>query len=70
MHGQSLKDVKRIEPTGEIEDGSYAGKWSGYVIKWETPYGAYEAKTETGVRGIDVPCTVLVQSGDCSFVRP
>lgn len=58
----SLIEVKRVEPVEGIPDGRYQGIWSGYTVKFDTPYGSYEAKSRTGVRGTTT-CAVVVECG-------
>ena len=63
MLGQKLTDVRRIESADGHKDGRYEGVWSGYVVRWTTRCGNYEAKSEIGVRGYNVPCVVTVKNG-------
>jgi hypothetical protein len=63
-----LLDAKRIEPVDGHPDGRYEGRWSGYVVEWETEFGRYEARSRDGVRGL-VPVTVVVECGRFSFVK-
>jgi hypothetical protein len=58
-----LDQVKRVESADGVPDGEYQGTWSGYTVKFETPFGAYEGKSTVGVRGMHVPCTVKVKCG-------
>lgn len=59
----ALKNVicvdKQLPP-----DGEYRGSWSGYKVRFQvTGGGTYEGDSTMGVRGIDVPCTVVVSKG-------
>ena len=66
MQENTLSEVKRIESADGHPDGTFDGTWSGYVVRWETPHGQYEAKSKLGVRGINVPCQVTVKNGQFS----
>jgi len=63
MAKNTLSEVRRVEPVEGHPDGTFHGFWSGYVVRWETEDGRYEAKSKNGVRGINVPCVVVVESG-------
>jgi hypothetical protein len=48
----------------DIPDGVYDGLWSGYsVTVVAQDAGYYHIHTEDGVRGTDVPVTVIVSNG-------
>ncbi len=40
--------------------GVYKGMWNGYYISFDIHGETWTAKTEDGLRGINVPCTVIV----------
>ena len=45
-------------------DGEYRGLWSGYNVRFKVADGRiYVGETSIGVRGIDIPCTVIVSDG-------
>ena len=66
MRENELTEVKRIESAEGHPDGEWDGVWSGYVVRWETEHGQYEAKSKNGVRGINVSCVVTVTNGQFS----
>lgn len=43
-----------------ILPGEYPALYSGYVVVFETELARYELRMDEGIRGIDVPCTVVV----------
>jgi hypothetical protein len=50
-------------------EGTYQGKWSGYVVRLEAPQGKYEITTGHGVRGIDIPCFVTVKEDGAIIIE-
>jgi hypothetical protein len=50
-------------PLGVFPDGEYPGVWSGYVVEFSIAGFRFRLKTDTGVRGMNVPCVVKVESG-------
>lgn len=44
-------------------DGAYTGVWSGHVLKIDYFGGQLTTKTETGVRGVDVPVRLRIIGG-------
>ena len=47
-----------------LEDGEYDGKWGGYIVEVNIKGENYRIETVNGVRGIDVPCTVVIKNGE------
>lgn len=52
----------------DLPDGVYAGKWGGYSVEVNHNGQSHKLKTETGVRGINIPCLVTV-SGSSAHVE-
>lgn len=46
-----------------VPDGEYAGKWSGYELKFEAQGRKVLVRTKQGVRGIDIPVHFFVIGG-------
>lgn len=48
-----------------IKDGTYKGKWGGYVVEFvnEADYEGFYFTTKDGVRGFDIPVTIEVKDG-------
>jgi hypothetical protein len=64
-----LHNVRRIESAEGIPDGTYRGQMSGNLVRFDTEYGSYEGTAKDGVRGLNVPCKVLVKMGEFEVVR-
>jgi len=58
-------DVKRMElvDATSIPDGTYAGDWGGYLVRFTAKGARYEAKTKDGIRTLNAPCAVIVSGG-------
>lgn len=48
-------------PVVSIPDGRYAGKWSAYTVEFRVGGREFVATTKDGVRGVNVPCIVVVE---------
>ena len=46
----------------DIPDGTYAGRHSGYVVKFEHEGREIRCHTKDGVRGINIPCTFRIKN--------
>lgn len=55
----SLREIKH----GTVPDGQYDGRWSGYTVQFSHDGRLFEAVTDIGVRGQNVACRVIVESG-------
>lgn len=54
----------------EIEPGIYDGHWSGYQLKiFASERHLYIAETVIGVRGMNVPCTVVVEDDGSTYFK-
>lgn len=51
-----------------LPDGGYAGLISGYTVTFRTNGRVFEAQAEIGVRGLNVPCTVVVKDGSAVVI--
>ena len=60
---EPVSDTCRRIPAILLPQGEFAAKRSGYSVMWETPEAIFTGKTENGVRGINIPCTVVVKDG-------
>lgn len=59
-----LKTVIVVD-SRDVPPGVYEGRWSGYEVLVEIGGRLYEMKTQNGIRGLSVPCTVRVsERGD------
>jgi hypothetical protein len=65
-HETSRIQLTFLKPT-HLEDGEYPGKQSGYSVVFEIPSGPIQATSPMGVRGINVPVTVIVSGGIASL---
>lgn len=45
-------------------DGVYSGRWSGNTVSFSTGGFCYQATTNVGVRGVNVPCRIQIRGGD------
>jgi len=55
-----ISNVRRVESPG-VSLGTFKAVWSGYKVRWETPTGAFEGDTKTGIRGT-TDCEVIVSA--------
>jgi len=55
--------VEELLKSKEIESGSYPGRWSGYVVRFKDLLDRqWEFNVARGVRGVNVPCGVIVDA--------
>lgn len=55
--------IKAVNP--EIPNGTYPGRWSGYEVEFAAFCTTYTVSgLSTGVRGLNIPCTVVVKDGE------
>ena len=53
-----------------IKPGTYNGYWSGYSLQILIPGKfLYIAETVIGVRGLNVPCTVIITENGSTFFQ-
>ena len=55
--------TKLVSVESFLPDGSYSGIWGGYQVDLTHQGEKYLLKTTDGVRGMNIPCTVLVANG-------
>lgn len=48
----------------DLPNGRYDGLWSGYQVIVNLEDEQIKLKTKNGVRGINVPCIVIVDNGN------
>jgi hypothetical protein len=46
-----------------VPNGTYKGRHSGHEIRFDTPIGEFVGKCDSGVRGMNIPCTITVKDG-------
>lgn len=46
-----------------IPDGTYHGRWGGYEVEMTINGSRVTFRTEDGVRGLNIPVTVVVKDG-------
>lgn len=64
MAETELADVIRYEDKIEHPNGVFDGLWTGYCVRWEESGTQFEARTVgIGIRGLNVPCRVIVKDG-------
>lgn len=61
--GMEVVSVRAYIPGAKIPDGEYIGIHGGYVTVMKLQGYEYEIKTKIGVRGVNIPCTVIVDNG-------
>jgi hypothetical protein len=54
-----IESVREVKEVNKIPFGEYLGLWGGYVVTFVIGNKKYEAQTEDGVRGMNIPCTVI-----------
>lgn len=47
-----------------LADGTYKGLWSSDNLRIHTGRSIVTIKTKTGVRGINIPCEVIITNGE------
>ncbi len=47
-----------------VPDGSYKAKITGHSVVFRYSIFEYTLESDEGVRGINIPCTVVVESGE------
>jgi len=63
-------DLKKLlKPINELEDGTYWGEWGGYTVDFtvtneETGEHNYQIKTDRGLRGTRIPCSITIDDGN------
>jgi hypothetical protein len=57
-----VKSVEKYSPVKpwNLPSGDYPGLWGGYVVTFVIGKNHYRAATEIGVRGMNIPCVVVV----------
>lgn len=65
MRDSLVEKVHRadVDSAEGIADGQYAGTISGYCVRFSTEYGDYQGTVRRGIRGLNIPCTVVVRLG-------
>ena len=58
-HALSAVAIKSVK-FSELPHGTYRGVWGGYEVVLNVDDVEYHLKTQNGVRGIDIPCTVYI----------
>jgi len=63
MKSKSLNQV-------DIADGTYSGIWGGCIVRARLNNGNESEPIEVnpGVRGINIPCTVIIRDGYASII--
>ena len=64
MIAKLLSLSKKVSVDTTIPNGTYTGVWGGYVVQFEHDGETYEAKTDVGVKGINIPCTINIEGTD------
>ena len=59
----ALKTVKIIN-NNSIPDGTYIGKYGGYILEIEANNEILSITTDYGIRGMNVPCNVFIVEGN------
>lgn len=65
MNGTKVLSVEQFSlvEISNIPDGEYDGIWGGYEVEFTVDGKKYKARTENGVRGMNIPCVVSVRFG-------
>ena len=58
---ESIEVIHRLEPS-QLPWGTWSGLWSDYTVDVVMMGVAYRLKTKMGLRGINIPCLVHVQT--------
>ncbi len=58
MRAKSASEFRGIVT---VPDGSYPGKWGGYVVRFDVDGKEITFSTDVGVRGMSIPVTVVVK---------
>ena len=67
MESKVLSVVQIINDS-PIPKGEYIGTWSGYTVKFRIGERLFEAKTNKGIRGLNIGCNVIVsENGDITI---
>lgn len=61
---QHIYNLRRVELQPRIPDGTYIGVRSGFTVGFAVDDVQFEGMCETGVRGINIPCVVVVEDGE------
>jgi hypothetical protein len=67
MSNKILKITKKLPQITTLPNGSYAGTWSGNIIKIQFQQTLFELTTEEGVRGINIKVIVTVLDDVATF---
>lgn len=55
-----VTNVKKVIKISELPEGTYPGKMSAYTASFEINGEKYVCETNIGVRGLNIPCSVVV----------
>ena len=47
-----------------LPNGKFTGTWGGYEVHFRIDDKMYLARTDVGIKGFDIPCTVWIQHGE------
>lgn len=50
----------------DVPDGTYKGLWSGYDLVIEG-YENIPVKTSVGIKGINIPCVIVIKNKEASI---
>lgn len=66
----SVKSVEMFTPVAlmNIPKGKYKGVWGGYQVSVIINGTQYRLEVENSIRGINVPCTVLVREDSVEVI--
>lgn len=69
MKAKVKKLVKLVKQDVQekLPNGSYSGVWGGYVVEFYIDGEKFEASTDVGVRGINIPCVVSINNGEITI---
>ena len=62
-----LKIENDQSQTVTLPDGTYMGKWGGYIIDISYEGMTYNLTTDVGVKGIDIEVEVTVSGGVATY---
>lgn len=62
MAVESISLTESVNPA-DLPEGDYPGVWGGYIVRTEIQGKRYCIQSSTGVRGMNIPCTVRVKGG-------
>jgi hypothetical protein len=67
MSNKIIKITEKLPVETTLEDGTYFGTWSGYIVEIYHNGKKYELTTEVGVRGMGFKVVVFVKDGVATF---